>query len=340
MFEPTYSITSKLLRDIKDITVLVHELNRRVIPEVVLMQQEVEARSISTYASTSIEGNPLPLTDVKRLLKSQPAQLRRSEREVVNYNRVLGWLSEKEADDFDNGLLLRIHAGVMAGLLPAHQSGRFRLEPVIIREPRTSDIVFLPPDHQDVPALMDELIAFIRDKRDLDPLLLAGIFHKQFVIIHPFMDGNGRTTRLATHHLLNGLGLRLMNLFSFENYFNQNVTRYFQMVGASGNYYDLAGTLDFTPWLEFFAEGILNELQRVEKRLHSRRTPETSLKPHHLLILDYIAGHGYITDKDYASLTERAKATRTLDFNRLIELGLIVRMGRGRLTHYRKADET
>ena len=131
-----------------------------------------------------------------------------------------------------------------------------------------------------------------------------------------------------------------MNLFSFENYFNQNVTRYFQMVGASGNYYDLAGTLDFTSWLEFFAEGILNELQRVEKRLHSRRTPETSLKPHHLLILDYIAGHGYITDKDYASLTERAKATRTLDFNRLIELGLIVRMGRGRLTHYRKADET
>jgi Fic family protein len=339
MLDPTYSISPTLLNSIKRITVLVHELNRQVVPDVVFMEQQAEARSVSTFASTSIEGNPLPLTDVKRLLKSSPAQLQRSEREVVNYNRVLTWLDEARKAPLDTGLLLRIHAGVMDGLLPAHQTGRFRQEPVVIHDPRTGEIIFLPPDHGDVPALVEELIAYVRENQDLDPLLLTGLFHKQFVIIHPFMDGNGRTVRLATNHLLNKLDLRLAGLVSFENYYNQNVSRYFQQVGAFGNYYDLAATLDFTPWLEYFAEGILDELQRVEKRLASRRTPETSLKAYHKVILDYIDTHGFITDRDYAHLTERAKATRTLDFNRLIELGLIIRRGQGRNTHYRRADD-
>lgn len=340
MFNPNYSVSPGLLRDIKAITLLVHELNKRVVPDVVLMQQQIEARSVSTYASTSIEGNPLPLTDVKRLLKSRPAQLRRSEREVVNYNQALTWLSEQKEASFDIDLLLRIHSSVMDGLLPPHQIGRFRLEPVVIREPRTGDIVFLPPDYKDVPLLMSELIDFIRENQALDPLLLAGLFHKQYVLIHPFMDGNGRTARLATNHLLNGLGLRLMSLFSFENYYNGNVSRYFRMVGAFGNYYDLAGGLEFTPWLEYFAEGILDELQRVTKNLGGRNTPETTLKAYHEAILDHIDTHGYITDHDYARLTERARATRTLDFNRLIDLGLIIRQGKGRSTHYRRVDES
>lgn len=338
MFNPTYSISPALLRDIKRIALLVHDLNREVFPDVVLMEAVAEARSVSTYASTSIEGNPLSLTEVKRLLKHSPAELRRSEREVVNYNRVLTWLGERKEAPLDVELLLQIHAGVMQGLLPPHQTGRFRQEPVVIHEPRTGDIAFLPPDHQDVPSLVNALIVYIRENQNLDPLLLAGIFHKQCVVIHPFADGNGRTTRLATNHLLNKLGLRLTNLFSFENYYNQNVSSYFRQVGAFGNYYDLAGTLDFTPWLEYFAEGILDELQRVEKSLHLRKTPETRLKAYHLAILAHIDVHGYITDSEYARLTERAKATRTLDFNRLIGLGLITRHGRGRNTHYRRAD--
>jgi predicted HTH transcriptional regulator len=72
----------------------------------------------------------------------------------------------------------------------------------------------------------------------------------------------------------------------------------------------------------------------VERELARHQTPETALKPYHSLILDYIDAHGYITDREYAQLTERAKATRTFDFNRLIELGLIVRQGRGRATYY------
>jgi Fic family protein len=202
-------------------------------------------------------------------------------------------------------------------------------------------VVYLPPDHADVPPLVDDLLAFVQANQDrLDPVILAGLLHKQLAIIHPFIDGNGRTARLAAKLLLARLGMNTFNLFSFESYYNQNVTRYFQQVGVLGNYYELVDGLDFSPWLEYFAGGILDELLRVEKELERRQaTPETTLQPYHQLILDYIDDHGLITDKAYAALTDRAKATRTLDFNKLMEMGLITRQGQGRATYYRRTSQ-
>ncbi len=338
MFKPNYTITPVLLDRIKRITVLIHELNALRLSEIALAQMQTEARIVSTFASTSIEGNPLPLTEVRRVLKNQPEQARNSEREVLNYNQVLLDLASQPAALLDKASLLTIHQGIMVGLLPAHQNGRFRQEPVVVHDPRSGDVVYLPPDWQDVEPLVADLLAFVAEQQGvLDSVILAGLFHKQLVVIHPFVDGNGRSTRIATKRLLAGLGLNTFNLFSFENYYNQNVTRYFQQVGLAGNYYDVVSTLDFTAWLEYFAEGILDELHRVEKEIErNQATPATTLKQHHEQILAYIAENGFITDRDYAQLTSRAKATRTLDFNHLIELGIISRQGSGPGTYYKR----
>jgi Fic family protein len=198
-------------------------------------------------------------------------------------------------------------------------------------------VKFLPPDVNDVEPLLKDLMEFINgNKNKIDALILAGIFHKQMVLIHPFTDGNGRTTRLATKVLLAEMGLNTFNLFSFENYYNQNITRYFQMVGEFGNYYDLISYgIDFTPWLEYFTEGIIDELLRVQKLFpRTAISPETELQSYHLKVLDFIKEKGFIADKDYAKLTNRAKATRALDFQKLLEFGLIERKGKGRATYY------
>ena len=337
-FAPAYNVSPPLLDTIKRMAVLVHDLNRQAVSAIVYAELQAEAAAVSANTSTSIEGNPLPLTEVKRLIKQHPEHLRQSEREVLNYNHTLVDLSEMSGGPFTGELVCRIHRGLMQKLLPDHQLGQWRREPVIVKDPRSGEIVYLPPDVADVPLLMDHLAAFVQANRArLDPILLAGLVHKQMVVIHPFIDGNGRTTRLATKHLLADMGLSTFNLFSFENYYNQNVTRYFQHVGLFGNYYDLVAELNFTSWLEYFADGILDELLRVQKTLADRRaTPETTLQPHHLLILDHIDKHGFINDRAYAQLTDRAKATRILDFNKLIALGLIERRGRGRSTYYQR----
>ncbi len=337
-FAPRYTVSPPLLASIKRIAVLVHELNQQAVPAVVYAELQAEAEAVSAYASTSIEGNPLPLTEVKRLLKQHPDHLRQSEREVLNYNQTLTRLNAMVGVPFTGDLVCRIHRGVMQGLLPDHQVGQWRREPVVVNDPRTGELIYLPPDVTDVARLMDQLVTFVQAHRDLlDPILLAGLVHRQLVVIHPFIDGNGRTTRLVTKHLLADMGLNTFNLLSFENYYNQDVTRYFHHVGLQGNYDDLVDGLDFTAWLTYFADGILDELLRVQKTPNARQTtPETTLQPHHQLILDTIDRQGHINDRAYAQLTDRAKSTRMLDFKKLIELGLIERQGRGRSTYYRR----
>ncbi len=340
MFQPKYTITNQLLENIKRITSLVNELNDKRLPNVVLVEFERIARAVSTYASTSIEGNPLPLTEVKKILKSKPEHIRNSELEVLNYNQALQDLNEKLEQGkvrLSLDLILKIQKQVTEGLLPPFESGHLRKQPVVVNDPRTRQTKFLPPDVKDVEPLMKDLIEFVNNSKDkIDPLILAGVFHKQMVLIHPFTDGNGRTTRLATKVLLVEMGLNTFNLFSFENYYNQNVTRYFQKVGELGNYYDLISyRIDFTPWLEYFTEGTIDELLRVQKLLPEVGiSPDTSLQPHHLKILEFIKENGFITDSDYAKLTGRAKATRTLDFQKMMDLGLIERKGKARATYY------
>lgn len=340
MFEPKYAISNRLLANIKRITEIITDLNSRSFSGVVLAELEKKAREISVFSSTSIEGNPLPLTDVKRILRNRPEHIRDSEKEVLNYNKALIELNnliEQETKDFDLSLILKIQKNITQGLIEDYRCGRLREEPVFVNNPRLRQVAYLPPEHSEVVELMDELFTYIKQNKNIiDPLILAGIFHKQFVIIHPFIDGNGRTARLATKVLLAKMGLNTFNLFSFENYYNQNISKYFQEVGLLGNYYDIKDQINFTSWLEYFTDGIIDELLRVEKGLiQQSSSPEKELKTHHQKIIDYITEHGYISDRDYAELTARAKPTRNLDFRKLIGLGIIEKMGKGKATYYK-----
>jgi len=339
MFKPIYEITNKILFNVKKISSMVFELNSKRFPEVVLYELERRAREISAHASTSIEGNPLPLTDVKQILKTQPQVLRNSEQEVVNYNEALMHLNKDikaNSIKFNLKLIFSVHKKVVYKLVPEYQLGKLRLEPVFVNNPKTGETIYWPPDHKDVPELIDDLIDFVNKNRGkIDPLIISGIFHKQFVIIHPFMDGNGRTTRLLTKAILADMDLDTFNLFSFENYYNRNVTSYFGNVGIIGNYYDLIDSINFTNWLEYFTDGIIDELLRVKKiSAEISISPETELLDYHKNILEFIEKKGFIKDKDYSKLSERAKATRSLDFKKLIEMELIERKGKGKATYY------
>lgn len=340
MFKPKYTITNRLLGNIKRIAEIVTELNSRSLPRVVLLEMERRARAISAYSSTSIEGNPLPLTDVKKILKNKPEHVRNSEKEVLNYNKALIELEKNiKKDDISLNIkfLEEAQKMVMEGLIEEYNWGHIRREPVFVNNPVLKKTVYWPPDHQDVKMMLNDLFDFLeKNTNSIDSLILAGIFHKQFVIIHPFVDGNGRTSRLATKVLLAKMGIDTFNLFSFENYYNQNVTKYFEEVGLLGNYYDLKNDIDFTSWLEYFTDGIIDELLRVKKELEKEIiSPDTTLKEYHQKIIDYIKDKGFITDKEYAKLTNRAKPTRNLDFRKLIDLGIITKIGKGKATYYK-----
>ena len=89
MFKPKYTVTPKLLSSIKKIAVLTEKLNSQKYPDIILAELKKDALSLSSHSSTSIEGNPLPLSEVKKILKNIPKNIRESEREVLNYNNAL-----------------------------------------------------------------------------------------------------------------------------------------------------------------------------------------------------------------------------------------------------------
>lgn len=303
-----------------------------------LAKLEIQARALSTHASTSIEGNPLPLTDVKKLLQSNPAYLRDTEREVLNYNHALQKIyTEIKTGTFHLSVqtMNAIQALVVKGLMEkAEDIGRIRQQHVVIRDPRRPDaIVFIPPDYKDVPKLTKDLIGFInRNVGTIDPIILAGLFHRQNVIIHPYMDGNGRSTRLLATAILGQGGLDIFEIFSFENYYNQNIRRYFTAVGLQGDYYELEHTINFTEWLEYFADGILDELSRVRKTIPTIQRPR--LEDHHKKILRHIEKHGSITQREYGKMVSRSLAARKKDFQKLLALGLIESHSGGRSLYY------
>ena len=341
MFTPKYAISNRLLSNIKRIVEIIYDLNSRSFSGVILTELEKKAREISAFSSTSIEGNPLPLTDVKRILKTRPEHIRDTEKEVLNYNKALVELNDLIRDEnqvFDLSLILKIQKTITQELIEDYRCGNLRQEPVFVNNPKTRQMAYLPPDHIEVSELMNDLFEYINSSEDrIDPLILAGIFHKQFVIIHPFIDGNGRTARLATKVLLAKMGLNTFNLFSFENYYNKNVSKYFQEVGLLGNYYDIRDHIDFTAWLEYFTDGIIDELLRVDKEMAQNFvSPEADLKKHHKKMINYIEKHGFISDRDYAKMTDRAKPTRNIDFRKLIDLGIIEMEGKGRATYYKR----
>jgi Fic family protein len=270
--------------------------------------------------------------------------VRDTEREVLNYNSALQSLYKSvRTNQFGLSvpLIERVQGQVVDGLMdnPSH-CGALRQDAVLIRNPKAQDeIVFIPPDAKDLKRLMRGLVDYINSHvGKIDPVILAGIFHRQHVIIHPFMDGNGRTTRLLTTAILGRAGLDLFTIFSFENYYNRNITRYFKSVGLQGDYYDVEANIDFSDWLLYFAEGILDELRRVIKLLPVKTKEPRRLEPHHQQILKYIEEQGSITQREYGAISNRSLAARKLDFEKLLTMNLIEAKGVGRGRYYILSD--
>jgi Fic family protein len=334
MFNPNFNITPKILNNTKQIGILIGEFNSTNINLFTENKLKFNSRSHSVHASVSIEGNPLNLTEIRSLLKKNPKNSKNTQKEVVNYNNALEYISSirfSSKQKITNTLICKIQSIVEKDLLFGSDRGEYRKKSVFVFNPVSNDVVYLPPDFKDVPKLVDELLLYINDNiSDIDPLILAGIFHKQFELIHPFVDGNGRTGRLITNIILSSMGLDTMNIFSFEKYLYKNITKYFEYVGEKGNYYDLVD-IDFTQWIEFFTDGVRNELERVKLELPKY---QTRLELHDRKIIDYIEENGSISQSQYEYLADRQRSTRIKDFKKLVDKGILEKKGEGRGSYY------
>jgi Fic family protein len=96
---------------------------------------------------------------------------------------------------------------------------------------------------------------------------MAGLAHYQFVTIHPYYDGNGRTGRLLATFILHRGGYGLHGFLSVEEYHASDLTGYYRALSTSPhhNYYMGRATADITSWVEYFVTTLAATFEAVRK---------------------------------------------------------------------------
>ena len=130
-------------------------------------------------------------------------------------------------------------------------------------------VIYLPPEAKDVPALMAALVDWFNsaEKEGLPAPLIAGLMHYQFVTIHPYYDGNGRTARLLATFILSRAGYGLNGLLSLEEQHARDLEAYYHSLAVHPhhNYYAGRADADLTPWLAYFIATVADVFSTVKE---------------------------------------------------------------------------
>lgn len=248
----------------------------RPIPSSTVKKLKEQFEIEMTYNSNAIEGNSLTLKETYLVvnegltIKGKPLK---DHLEVKNHQEALEYLYDLLEKDkkniFSENLIRSLNQIVQQGI-DKEWAGRYRNSGVVIGGAKHR-----PPDALEIPKMMSGLIAWYSKNSKLHPIELASIIHHKLVYIHPFFDGNGRTSRLIMNIILMQAGFPLAVILKDDR------KRYYRTLG-------LADAGDYIPFVNFITRAVERTLDIYLKVL----TPKKEIK------------------EKYISLSELAKNTR------------------------------
>lgn len=266
---PKYTITKEILSYLTKIESIKNSFEDKPLSSVLLSSLHQSAKITSTHYSTKIEGNHLSLKQVKNALytvnKSVQSYQGHDEKEVKAYYDALNYMEKhlEENTSFSESFIQKIHTLVEG----SKKTIPYRDAQNAIYDSSDGSLIYLPPETKDVPIMMQELVLWIKENIDILPTpVVAGLFHYQFVTIHPYFDGNGRTARLLTSYIMRKYGYGLKGIYSLEEYYAKNLNDYYQALTTHPhhNYYYGRNEADLTSWLEYFIKGVLSAFENIE----------------------------------------------------------------------------
>ncbi|GGF47838.1 Fic family protein [Echinicola rosea] len=165
-----------------------------------------------TFESNRIEGNTLTLQETHLVVNEGitiGGKSMREHLEAINHAEAVDYLEEliREKADIYSRSLLELHYLILKGI-DRENAGKYRNVPV-----RISGSEHVPPQPYLVDKMMEDYFVHYQEQKNvLHPVILAAEMHERLVSIHPFVDGNGRTSRLIMNLVLVGNGYTIANL--------------------------------------------------------------------------------------------------------------------------------
>ena len=241
------------------------------VPEVLTSLRDVAVIE-SSESSNRIEGITAAPGRVRDLVLRDATPRDRPEQEIAGYREALNLIHEQhEHVPFSANVVLQLH-----GLLyrfSGEQGGRWKTFDNSIVEHRADGSVrerFKPLAAVATPQAMEDLVTLYRaaTEEGIDPLLTVPLAILDFLCIHPFRDGNGRTARLLTLLLLYQHGFEVGRYISLERVVEQSKATYYEALEKSSQGW-LRGAHDPHPWLRYFWGVLIAAYKELEERVGS-----------------------------------------------------------------------
>jgi len=302
-----------------------------------LKRLEAVAKIQSTESSNKIEGIQTSNARMRQLVEEKITPRDRDEQEIAGYRDILNTIHESyEFIPLKQDIILQLHRDLLS-YTDKSFGGKFKNTQNYISETHTDGTTFTrftPLEPFETPQAVEAICTSYQqalDRQVVDPLILIPVYICDFLCTHPFIDGNGRMSRLLTTLLLYKSGYMVGKYISIEKKIEKTKDNYYDVLGQiSDGWHD--GMNDHTPFIKYFLGIILNSYKDFENRIGSvdrKSTPYDIVKKAVSERLD-VFNKMEILEQCPSIKSSSVEAA----LKKLKEEGYILRQGSGRSTAY------
>ena len=306
-FNPKFTITNRMTAAITQIERARGFLEAAQLSDDWVRDMGNKALIKEAHHTTHIEGTRLTLDQAKRLWNGEdvPEADPDDRRELLNYRSAFEFVSEclDSGDPVTEGLIREIHKKLVEGVRGGNADpGNYRRIQNYVANSSTGEVIYTPPSAVEVPIMMSEMVKWLNSDIEIHPVLVSGIAQFQLVHIHPFLDGNGRTSRLLSTLCLYKAGYDFKRLFTISEYYDRDRPTFYKKIQSVRE-----NDMDITGWLDYFITGLETQMIEVKERGEQVIRRDVLVQKHGLnerqgKALGFLLQNGKLTIQDFESI--------------------------------------
>jgi len=299
--------------------------------------------------SSEIEGELLNTEQVK---SSIARRLNINNNNSISSSHYIDGIVEMMIDathNYKKEITLQRLCGWHASLFPTGYSGMYKIKvgelrddkdgPMQVVSSRRTTVYYEAPAADKIQIYLEDLLSWVNNEQDTNPIIKAAITHLWFVTLHPFEDGNGRITRALTDMMLSKAEDIPYRFYSMSAQIQKDKEDYYRILEQTQK-----GTLDITIWLEWFLQclnkSIISSTEIVNRIVYKalcwQKFNKIILDENQKKIINMLFDgfEGNLTSSKWAKICKCSQDTASRSIKYLIENKVLEQRGSGRSTHY------